>query len=74
MGDEFLAALSPHVNDISKYCLHLIRAGGASPAANNGVKDRMFKRHGRWISHSAKNGFIQDNLKEKLAVSLSLGL
>ena len=42
LRDEFLAALSPHVNDISKFCLHSLRAGGASAAANNGVKDRMF--------------------------------
>ena len=53
LRDEFLAALSPHVNDISRYCLRSIRAGGASAAANKGVKDRMSKRNGRWISDSA---------------------
>ena len=74
LRDEFFAALSPHVNDISRYCLHSIRAGGASAAANNGVKDKMFKRHRRWISDSVKDGYIKDNLKERLAVSLSLGL
>ena len=74
LRDEFLAALSPHVNDISKFCLHSLRAGGASAAGNNGVKDRMFKRHGRWVSESAKDGYIKDSLKERLAVSLSLGL
>ena len=74
LRDEFLAALSPHVNDISKFCLLSLRAGGASAAANNGVKDRMFKRHGRWVSESAKDGYIKDSLKERLAVSLSLGL
>ena len=74
LRDEFLAALSPHVNDISRYCLHSIRAGGASAAANNVVKDKMFKHHGRWISDSAKDGYVKDNLKERLAVSLSLGL
>lgn len=74
LRDEFLAALSPHVPDISKYCLHSLRSGGASAAANNGIKDRMFKRHGRWISDAAKDGYIKDNLKERLSVSLSLGL
>ena len=74
LREEFLAALSPHVTDISKYCLHSLRSGGASAAANNGVQDRMFKRHGRWVSDSAKDGYIKDNLKERLAVSLSLGL
>ena len=28
--------------------LHSLRAGGASAAANAGVSDRLFKRHGRW--------------------------
>ena len=42
LRDEFLAASSPHVNDISRYCLHSIRAGGASAVANNGVEGRMF--------------------------------
>ena len=70
LRDEFLAALSPHVNDISRYCLHSIRAGGASAA----TKNRLFKRHERCISDSAKDGYIKDNLKERVAVSLSLGL
>ena len=74
LRDEILAALSPHVNDISKFCLHSLRAGGASAAVNNGVKHRMFKRQGRWVSESAKDGYIKDSLKERLAVSLSLGL
>ena len=74
LRDEFITALSSHVKDVSKYCLHSLRSGGASAAANNGVKDRMFKRHGRWVSESAKDGYIKDSLKESLAVSRSLGL
>lgn len=65
--DEFLVALSPHVHDISKYCLHSLHSGGASAAANNEIKDRMFKLPGRWISDSAKDGYIKDNLKERLS-------
>ena len=34
----------------SKFGLHSLRAGGASAAANAGVNDRLFKRHGRWKS------------------------
>lgn len=74
LRDEFRLAFMPHVSDISKYCLHSLRAGGASAAANNGIKDRMFKRHGRWTSESAKDGYVKDNLRERLSVSLSLGL
>ena len=40
------------------YGLHSLRAGGASAAANAGVPDRMFKRHGRWRSENAKDGYI----------------
>ena len=43
-------------------------------AANNGIKDRMFKRHGRWTSETAKDGYVKDNVNELLSVSLSLGL
>ena len=33
----------------SKFGLHSLRAGGASAAANSGVPDRLFTRHGRWV-------------------------
>ena len=74
LRDLFIESLTPHVTDVKRFCLHSLRAGGASAAANNGVKDRMFKRHGRWISESAKDGYIKDNIDERLSVSLSLGL
>ncbi|XP_053398105.1 uncharacterized protein LOC123553335 [Mercenaria mercenaria] len=66
-------AFKPHVKDITQYCLHSLRSGGAT-AANSGIPDRMFKRHGRWLSDSAKDGCIKDFVDEKLKVSLSLGL
>ena len=40
----------------SKFGLHSLRAGGASAAVNSGVPDRLFKRHGRWLSDRAKDG------------------
>lgn len=39
----FHEALRPHVNDIGKFALHSLRSGGASAAANNGAKNRMFQ-------------------------------
>ena len=51
--------------------LHSLRAGGASAAANAGVSDRLFKRHGRWRSDRAKDGF-KDSLESLLSVSKSL--
>lgn len=74
LRDLFHKALAPHVKDVSKFCLHSLRSGGASAAANRGIKDRMFKRHGRWSSENAKDGYIKDNMEERLLVSQSLGL
>ena len=52
--------------------LHSLRAGGASAAANAGVSDRLFKRHGRWRTDRAKDGYIKDSLESLLSVSKSL--
>ena len=56
------------------YNLHSLRAGGATAAAGAGVPDRMFKRHGRWKSENAKDGYVEDTLEKRLSVSQSLGL
>jgi len=39
------------------FSTHSSRAGGASAAANAAVSDRLFQRHERWKSVSAKNGY-----------------
>lgn len=54
--------------------LHSLRSGGATAAANAGVNDRLFKRHGRWRSDKAKDGYVKDNLDVLLSVSKSLEL
>jgi integrase len=58
--------------DPKKYGTHSMHAGGSSAAANAGVGDRVFQRHGRWLSVATKNGYIKDNLQAKLAVTLAL--
>lgn len=60
--------------DKSKFGLHSLRSGGASAAANAGVPDRWFKRHGRWRSENAKDGYVKDKLDSRLEVSRNLGL
>lgn len=60
--------------DTKQFGIHSLRAGGASAAANAGVPDRMFKRHGRWCSENAKDGYVKDSVAERLQVSSSLGL
>jgi len=53
---------------------HSMRRGGATSAANNGVNDRLFQKHGRWKSVGAKDGYVEDNLNNVLSISRSLGL
>lgn len=61
----------PNIGDIST---HSLRAGGASAAANAGVADRLFQRHGRWKSTSAKDGYALDDINARTDVSKHLGL
>ena len=60
--------------DVNLIGVHSLRAGGASFAANNGIPDRLFKRHGRWSSENAKDGYIKDRLEDHLSVSRNLGI
>ena len=57
-----------------QFGLHSLRAGETTVAANNGVPDRLFKRHGHWRSESAKDGYIKDSLEATMSVSENLGL
>ena len=59
---------------VQMYGLHRLRAGGATAAANAGVPDRAFKRHGRWKSETAKDGYVKDSTEYRLSVSKQLGL
>ena len=56
------------------FSLHSLRAGGATAAANNGVPDRLFKRHGRWKSDSAKDGYVEDLMEHRMEVTRQIGL
>ena len=57
-----------------QFGMHSLRAGGATAAANAGVPDRLFKRHGRWRSESAKDCYVKDSVDSRLSVSKSLGI
>ena len=72
--DHFKASFKDIVPDISRFGTHSLRAGGASAAANAGVNDRLFQRHGRWKTVSAMNGYVDDNLESRLTVSKMLGI
>ena len=60
--------------DESRFGTHSLRAGGATAAANNSICDRLFKKHGRWLSEKAKDGYVVEGLEQILSVSLSLGI
>ena len=49
-------------------------AGGASSAAAAGISDRLFKKHGRWRSEKAKDGYVRETIQEKLHVTKNLGI
>ena len=74
LREVFIEAFKPHVSDISRYGLHSLRSGDATAAVSHGIPDRLFKRHGRWLSESAKDGYVKDKLLHRLGISQNLGL
>ena len=54
-----LEAFKDIVPDISAISTHSLRSGGATVAATADAPVRLFKRHGRWPSESAKDGYVQ---------------
>ena len=60
--------------DEKLFGLHSLRRGGATEAANRGVNDRIFQKHGRWKTTGVKNGYVDEDLDSLLQVSLGLGL
>ena len=71
--DHLSKSLREVVPDPSVYGTHSFRSGGATKAANSGVGERVFQRHGRWKSVSAKDGYVKDNIASRISVSKSLG-
>lgn len=56
------------------YGTHSMRRGGASTSARAGTNERIWKKHGRWSSDKAKDGYVSEDLTERLAVSQNLGV
>ena len=71
--ETIVSRLSEVASDLN-LGLHSLRAGGATAAANSDVNDRCWKRHGRWRTDSAKDGYVQESVSNRLSVSKSLGL
>ena len=74
MRELFLSNLKELGFDTKQFSLHNLRAGGVTTAANAGVLDHLFKRHGHWRSELAKDGYVKDNQEALSSVSWSLEL
>ncbi|XP_071140495.1 integrase/recombinase xerD homolog [Mytilus edulis] len=72
--DILLSALHKLGLDKTKFGLHSLRSGGATAAAASKIEDRIFKKHGRWKSDRAKDGYVKENLEERLSVTKNLGV
>ncbi|XP_052098129.1 sacsin-like [Mytilus californianus] len=57
-----------------QFGLHSLRSGGVSEAAHNRIPERLLKSHGRWKTDLAKDGYIKENLKNRLPVPKGLNL
>ena len=68
-----LSRMREFVPDNVNLGLHSFRSGGATAAANSGVNDRCWKRHGRWRSDVA-NRYVKDSVLSRMEVSKNLGL
>lgn len=60
--------------DAKQFGLHSLRSGGATAAASANVEDRLFKKHGRWKTDKAKDGYVKENINQRLIVTKNLGI
>ena len=72
LRDLVLEAIKGITPDTSAIGRHSLRKGGTTAAANAGLPDRLYKRHGPLASKSAKDGYVQGSLPSHLAVSMAL--
>ena len=72
--DQVMDAIREIGLDRRLFGLHSFRRGGATEAARRGVSDRLFKKHGRWKSDNAKDGYVSEELETRLSVTKNLGI
>ena len=72
--ESLVKLLREFVPNTANKSLRSFRSGGANTAANAQVLDRCWKRHGRWRSETAKDGYVEDSFDNCLLVTKSLGI
>ena len=66
-----LKLVAPHL----RLGTHSLRASGVTTVANSdGVSKRCLKRHGHWKTDICKDGYIDDSLEKRLAVTKNLNM
>jgi hypothetical protein len=65
-----LEALTQVGLEKTKFRLHSLRSGGVSEAAYNRIPERLLKAHGRWKSDIAKDGYIKENMRNRLFLKI----
>lgn len=72
MRELFEKKLSKLGHPVKEFGLDSLHAGGATAAAKAGVPDCLFKRHGKWKTKIAKDGYVEDSIESHLAVSTKI--
>lgn len=72
--DHFKCRFAEMGFDPSLFGLHSFRSGAATASVHRASSERLWQRHGRWKSVTARDGYVKDSLKDRLSVSLNLGL
>ena len=57
-----------------KFGLHSLRSGGVSEAAHNRIPEKLLKAHRRCKSDITKDGYIKENMRNRLSVSKNLNI
>lgn len=72
--ETLLSALNTLGLQKKMFGLHSLMSAGATAAAAAGFEDRLFKKHGRWKTDRAKDGYAKENIVERLSVTKQLSI
>ena len=72
--ETLLSALDTLGLQKKMFGLHSLMSAGATAAAAAGFEDRLFKKHGRWKTDRAKDGYAKENIVERLSVTKQLSI